>query len=150
MPFQSKRAKLVLDADVREQIVAISKARREPASRVERARMLRAYAGGEAVSATARQMRTNRPKVERCIDKALTLGALAALRDLPGRGKPPKITPEDRAWIMSLACRKPKDLGYPHEVSTTALLAEHVRRDWRGPSECGNCLADGERRDHGG
>ena len=112
--------------------------------------MLLAYPGGGTVSAIAGQMRTNRPKVERCIDKALTLGTLGALRDLPGSGKPPKITPEDRARIMSLACRKPKDLGYPHEVGTTALLAEHVRRDQRGPSECENCVADGEWRDHGG
>jgi transposase len=37
------------------------------------------------------------------------------------------ITPEARAWLVSLACRKAKDLGYPHEVWTTRLLARHVR-----------------------
>src|SRR5580704_8068074 len=29
--------------------------------------------------------------------------------------------------VLDLACRKPKDFGYPHEVWTTRLLAEHVR-----------------------
>jgi hypothetical protein len=32
-----------------------------------------------------------------------------------------------RLWLLSLACQKAKDLGYPHELWTTRLLARHVR-----------------------
>ena len=33
-----------------------------------------------------------------------------------GRAKEPKITAEAKAWLVSLACRKAKDLGYPLEL----------------------------------
>lgn len=90
--------------------------------------MLVGYEQGYSISSIARSLSTNRPKVERCIDKALQLGPRAALKDLPGRGKPPSITPEARAWVISLACQKPKDLGYSYELWTTRLLAKHIRK----------------------
>jgi len=127
MPFLRKRAMLTLDDETRNNLRAISVSRTEPAARVERARILLGYAGGESVSAIARSLHTNRPKVERCIDKSLELGAVAALEDLPRSGKAATITPEARAWVVSLACQKPKDLGYSYELWTTKLLASHVR-----------------------
>jgi hypothetical protein len=39
---------------------------------------------------------------------------MAAL-ELPRPGREPRITDEARAWIVNLASRKAKDLGYPHE-----------------------------------
>jgi hypothetical protein len=38
------------------------------------------------------------------------------------------ITQPARAWLIDLACRKAKELGYPHEVWTTRLLAQHARQ----------------------
>ena len=38
-----------------------------------------------------------------------------------------------------MACRKAKDLGYPHELWTTRLLAKHVRE--HGPNAGHACLA---------
>jgi transposase len=52
---------------------------------------------------------------------------MAALDDRPRPGKAPTITDGAKAWVVSLACRKAKDLGYPHELWTTRLLARHVR-----------------------
>ena len=52
---------------------------------------------------------------------------MAALDDSPRPGNTPKITSEAKAWLVSLACQKAKDLGYPHELWTTRLLARHVR-----------------------
>jgi transposase len=134
MPAQSRRAALHLSDEVRDQLAAISRSRTESSSRVQRAQMLLAYTSGETVSAIARRLGTNRPKVERAIDKALQFGALASLADLPRPGKPPKITAEARAWVIALACQKPKDLGYSYELWTTELLARHVRA---------HCLAHG-------
>jgi len=117
----------MLDSVTKEALAEIAQARAEPAHRVERARIMLGYSGGESVSSIARRLGTNRPKVERCIDKALELGPLVAVKDLPGRGRPSMITPEARAWLVSLACQKPTALGYSYELWTTQLLANHVR-----------------------
>ena len=42
-------------------------------------------------------------------------------------GRDPTITPEARTWLVALACQKPKELGYSHELWTTRLLAAHAR-----------------------
>jgi len=52
---------------------------------------------------------------------------MAALDDSPRPGKEPTITDDARAWVVSLACRKPTEVGYPHELWTTRLLARHLR-----------------------
>ncbi len=128
MPFVSRRPALVLSEEQRQSLTKLSRARNRPRHMVERAGILLAFASGQTVSGIARQFRTSRPKVERCIDKALDLGVQAALDDLPRSGKPATISSEARAWVVALACRKPSELGYPHEMWTTTLLAEHVRR----------------------
>ena len=62
------------------------------------------------------------------MSKALDLGVRQALADLPGRGRPPAISAAARAWVVALACQKPKDLGYAQELWTTRLLAQHIRK----------------------
>jgi transposase len=119
---------LELDAITERELETMSRSRTAPRQRVERAAMMLRYARGQTVSAIARELRTNRPRVERLLSKALQLGPRAALTDLPGRGRPARLSEADRAWVVSLACRKPKELGYSFEIWTTRLLAEHVRR----------------------
>jgi transposase len=128
MPFQRMRPALVLTKELQAKLEAISKSRTEKASRIERAKMLLAYANNASVSSIARTLSTNRPKVERCIDKALQLGVLAAIDDLPRSGKKVLVSPEARAWLVALACQKPKELGYSLELWTTNLLAQHCRK----------------------
>jgi len=38
------------------------------------------------------------------------------------------LSAEARAWVVALACQKPKDLGYAQELWTTRQLAKHVRK----------------------
>ena len=128
MPFKRKRPELKINQEVQDKLEQISKSRTESANRIERAKMILEYSKGVTVSAIARHLSTNRPKVERCIDKALQLGALTALDDLPRSGKPPEITPEAKAWLVNLACQKPKELGYSFELWTNRLLARHARK----------------------
>jgi len=109
-------------------LTALSLSRSEPAGRVQRASILLRYHVGETVSEIARSLATNRPRVERCISKALDLGVTQALADLPGRGRRAAISAAARAWVVALACQKPKDLGYAQELWTTRLLAQHVRK----------------------
>ena len=53
--------------------------------------------------------------VLRCLGRAVRLGVMAALDDSPRPGKAAEITAEAKAWLVSLACRKAKDLGYPQK-----------------------------------
>src|SRR5438874_12223947 len=106
----------------------LSQSRSAPAGRVQRASMLLRYHAGESISTIATALGTNRPRVERCISKALELGSTQALADLPGRGRRRAITADARAWVIALACQKPKDLGYAQELWTTRLLAKHIRK----------------------
>ena len=128
MPFVSEKAQLTMSPETHRALMLISRSRTEPAQRIERARIILNYESGKSISAIARDLKTNRPKIERCINKALQLGIEASLVDLAGRGKPPSIAAEARAWLLSLACQKPKDLGYSYELWTTRLLAQHVQQ----------------------
>jgi transposase len=128
MPFQSSRAKLVLEEKARTRLQGLTTSYTAPAAHIQRAKILLAYAGGESISAIARTLKTNRPKVERTIDRALRFGVDRALDDLPRSGRPQEIPEEARTWVIDLACRKPTELGYTEELWTTALLAKHVRR----------------------
>ena len=65
--------------------------------------------------------------VQRCLARASRFGVMAALDDSPRPGKEPEDTLEAQAWLVSLACQKAKDVGYPHELWTTRLLARHAR-----------------------
>ena len=132
MPFVSRRAALRLSPGEIEMLTALSQSRGQPAGRLQRAAMLLHFHAGKTVSEIARTLGTNRPRVERCLSKALDLGVAQALADLPGRGRRPAISAEARAWVVALACQKPKDLGYAQELWTTALLAQHARR--HGPA----------------
>jgi transposase len=78
--------------------------------------------------------------VQRCVERAVVEGPMAALDDRPRPGREPTITVEAKAWLTSLACRKAKELGYPHELWTTRLLARHARE--HGPAEGHGCLAN--------
>jgi hypothetical protein len=73
------------------------------------------------------------------VERALAYGPLAAIEDRPRPGKEPIITPEAKAWLVSLACDKAKEHGYPHELWTTRLLARHARE--HGPGAGHECLA---------
>ena len=59
--------------------------------------------------------------------KALAVGPMAALKDSYHRPKEPVIGDDAKAWVVHLACSKPKDLGYAAEVWSRQALARHVR-----------------------
>jgi transposase len=117
----------------------ISRSRTEPASHIQRARILLAYRRTPSLYATGRAVEVTHQTVERCLRRARTLGVKEALDDSPRPGCPSTITAEARTFVTDLACRKPKDLGYPHEVWTTRLLAEHVRE--QAPAAGYACLS---------
>jgi transposase len=118
----------------------IARSRSEPARRVERAQMLLGYRDNPSFWAVGQRLGLHHQTVERCVERALAYGPLAALDDRPRPGKEPTITPEAKAWLVSLACDKAKDHGYPHELWTTRLLARHAREN--APAAGHPCLAN--------
>jgi transposase len=130
---------LAMSAEEIESLRTLSRSRSEPARRVQRARMLLAYRETLSFYGVGRSLGVHHQTVERCIERALASGPLAALDDRPHPGKEPTITPEAKAWLVSLACDKAKEHGYPHELWTTRLLADHARQ--HGPAAGHACLA---------
>src|SRR5262249_35077968 len=117
----------------------ISRSRGEPARRGQRAGMLAACWEAPSFFGGGRAMGAHHRPAQRCVERAVAYGPLAALDDLPRPGREPTITAEAKAWIVDLACRKAKELGYPHELWTTRLLARHARE--HGPAQGHPCLA---------
>jgi len=122
------------------QLESIARSRTEPAGRVERSRILLAYRQDPSFYAVGQTMGLHAQTVQRCIERAKAEGALAALDERARPGKEPTITVEAKTWVVALACRKAKELGYPHEVWTTRLLADHARA--HGPAEGHSCLSE--------
>ena len=98
-----------------------------------------AYRENRSFFAVGRRLGGHHQTVQRCVERAVAYGPLAALDDRPRPGKEPTITPEAKAWLVSLACDKAKEHGYPHELWTTRLLARHARE--HGPAAGHRCLA---------
>jgi transposase len=118
---------LAIGATERIELEAIARSRTDWACRVQRARILLAYHANPSTYAVGAAVGVTHQTVQRCLDRAVKLGVMAALDDSPRLGREPTITDEARAWVVALACRKPKEVGYPHELWTTRLLARHVR-----------------------
>lgn len=125
----TKKPKLVVNPSELERLVTISKSQTAPHREVKRANIMLQYIDGQTISGIARDLNTNRPLVERCLNKAIAYGAITALKDLPGRGVTPKITDDAKSWVLSIACQAPRDLGYAHETWTYSLLKKHIREN---------------------
>ena len=119
---------------------AIARSRSDPARRVERARMLLVYRENFSFFAVGQRLGVHHQTVERCVERAVAYSPLAALDDRPRPGKEPTITLEAKTWLVSLACDKAKEHGYPHELWTTRLLARHAREN--APAAGHACLAN--------
>src|SRR5215831_16368477 len=130
---------LSVDADQHRALVEMARSRTEPANRVERAGIILAYLDEPSAYAVARTMGVSQQTVTRCLQRAAELGVLAALDDRARTGREATITAEARTWLVGLACAKPMQFGYPHELWTTRLLAAHGRD--HGPSAGHPCLA---------
>ena len=134
---------LPTDTEQRQRLLEISRSRTEPTSRVERAQIILAYLREPSAYAVARKIGVTQQTVARCLQRAAERGVIEALDDRPRAGHDPTITAEAKTWLMALACRKPKELDYPHELWTTRLLAAHARQHGLSTPET-NCIGGPE------
>ena len=126
MAGKTKRAPLVLTPEQRARLKELGGSRTAPAREVERAKILVGYADGASIMGLQRQLGVGRPMIYRCIDKALAGGAQMGLKDAYHRPHEPEISDEAKAWVVSIACTKPKDHGLAAELWTISGLARFV------------------------
>ncbi len=120
------RAKLAVNETELNELVRIMNSRSESFAQVSRAGILFSYYNGQSITRIAKDYKTNRPKIERTIDRALGFGVIEALDDLPRPGRKPKITDDAKAWVISLACNSPRNYDYAAETWTYSALVNHI------------------------
>jgi transposase len=128
MPFAKRRKPLELSDDEVQRLEIIRRSRTEERRRTVRAAILLDAHAGLSDPTIARAHDINRNTVVRCISKYLRFGVEAALGELPRVGRPRRLSDAAIAWVLDLACRKPKELGYSYELWTYQRLVEHLRR----------------------
>jgi hypothetical protein len=101
---------------------------------------LLAYREDPSFFAVGRALGLHHQTVRCCVERAVVEGPMAALEDRARPGLEPRITLEAKTWLVSLACRRAKDFGYPHELWSTRLLARHARE--HGSAEGHACLVN--------
>ena len=96
-----------------------------------------AYADGIPITEIQKVSGMSRPSIYKCIRKALGAGPMAGLTDYYHQPFPSQITPDAKAWVINLACTKPKDHGLAAELWTYSELAKFTRTHARSSGiEC--------------
>jgi transposase len=126
MARKSGRATLVLSQAQETLLKDLAGSRTAAVREVERAKVMLGYAAGQTITQLHRQLGVGRPMIYKCIDKALAGGAQMGLKDQYHRPHAPEITDEAKAWVVALACTKPKDHGLAAELWSLSGLAQFV------------------------
>lgn len=126
MPTRSKRPELVLSEEEKQKLLTISRSKKLPQREVQRASILLCYSEGNTIVSIHRKLNVSRPTIYKCIDKALAKGVEAGLRD-DYHGTEPVISDDAKAWVISIACTKPKEHGFAAEVWSYSALAKYIK-----------------------
>src|ERR1035438_10262649 len=127
MAGKSRRSKLVLSDEDRAELEQVKRSRTVPLREAQRAAIILGYHAGESIASMVRRLGLTRLTVSKWVAKALAVGPMAALKDSYHRPKEPVIGDDAKAWVVHVACSKPKDLGYAAEVWSRQALARHIR-----------------------
>lgn len=126
MARKSERPTLVLTQEQRVTLQELSASRVAPAREVDRAKVMLGYADGFSITELQRRLGFSRPMIYRCVDKALAAGVQMGLKDKYHRPHEPEISDEAKAWVVSIACTKPKDHELAAELWSISALARFV------------------------
>lgn len=128
MARASTRPRLVLTDEEKKHLDQFRQSKTAAFRDVQRAQILWRYHAGETVSQIARALKMTRKSVLKWIDKTLQIGAKVGMKDTPHKPREAVITDDAKAWVVNLACSKPKEFGYAAELWTRSALARHVRQ----------------------
>ena len=118
---------------------SIAQSRTEPAAGVERARILLAYREDPSFFAVGRALGLHHQTVQRCVERAVAEGPLAALDDRPRPGTSRRSLPRPRhGWCRWRAGRR-RNLAIPTNCGQRGFWP-HARE--HGPAEGHACLAN--------
>lgn len=120
-----------LSNDEKDYLKSLIKTRTIQAQVVDRARMLLWKSESKPDKAIADNLGVSINTVRRCIERYLSNGMTLALFDDERSGRPAEVTDDAKAWILSVACQKPCDLGYSAELWTLAALHKHIQNHAR-------------------
>ena len=116
-----------LSHDEQDYLTSLIKTRTLQAQVVDRARILLWKSEARSDKSIADSLGISVNTVRRCIDQYLSGGTNLALFYEERSGRPPEITDDAKAWITSIACQKPCELGYAAELWTLAALHKHIQ-----------------------
>lgn len=123
-----KRTYLALSDEDKDYLKSLSKKRTIQAQVVDRARILLYKADGMTFQEIAEKLAISTATVRLCITKFNKGGVDAAIFDIQRSGRPSEITDDAKAWIISVACQRPTELGYPQELWTLTALHKHIQK----------------------
>lgn len=123
-----KRTYLALSDEDKDYLKSLSKKRTIQAQVVDRARILLYKADGMTFEEIAKKLAISTSTVRLCISKFNKGGVDAALFDIRRSGRPSEITDDAKAWIISVACQRPTELGYAQELWTLTSLHKHIQK----------------------
>ena len=140
MARKSERPSLVLTQVQRTTLQELSASRVASTREVQRAKVMLGYSDGISITELQRRLGFSRPMIYRCVDKALAAGIEMGLKDKYHRPHEPEISDEAKAWVVSIACTKPKDHGLAAELWSISALARFVgeRAEGAGFPRLGN------------
>jgi transposase len=121
-----RRANLILTAQDNLWLEEQAKSGQAEVRHARRAAIILGYANGESIAELQLRLKLTRKSIGKWVDRALEVGVYSAIYDQP-HGAVAKIGEADIAWALSIACQKPKALGYAAEVWSRSALAKHLR-----------------------
>ncbi len=102
-----RQYRLVLKKSERQELLGIARTGHRSARSVLRAQILLKSAEGWTETQLAEALAVSERTVRRVRKRADTLGVLAAIEERPRPGAPRKLTPEEEARVVALACSAP-------------------------------------------
>src|ERR1700760_4121074 len=102
-----RAVELAMTGEEIERLTALSRSRTEPGGRVRRAQMLLAYRENPSFCAVGQGVGVHHQTVQRCVERALGYGVLAAIEDRarPRRKTRPNPHAQSPVWSVWVAVR---------------------------------------------
>lgn len=120
---------LPLSDEDKKYLKTLTKTRTIQAQIVDRARILLYKAEGVSFDEIAERLNISKRTVRLCVTKYNDGGIEEALFDRQRSGRPTEISDDAKAWIVSIACQRPVELGYAQELWTLKNLHMYIQKN---------------------
>ncbi len=139
MARKVQSAKLRLTDEQRNRLEQISNSRKGSLREIQRAQALLHYVDRVPISRIQNMIGLRRSNIYKWIDTALAAEPYAGLKDFYHRPFEPVITDEANAWVINIACARPKDHGLAAELWTLQEMVKFSQKNT--PAAGHNCLS---------